>query len=330
MTRPGPDASTLLALYEFVAANQQFRQALVTSQAVGKDQVTSFSAVLSFTSFLFQNAHRTTRASLYAYLITFALTIISEDATTAKLICETSAPVRLCRQRPPYLPAVAKPNRPYVAAFVDICVDAMNHNLRKRLDVPFYRQNLAILSRLLGHLAKAHTKISYHWQELWRSLLSFVRFLTTYAEDMRLLPNALDLVNDVVDLLTLALTTGEAFLPDSSSYDDLFYKLVESGEALSSLRTAFHLAKADEQSPVNNLIGVSKHYQELIDEHHKGRGTTLSSSEVSKIIKMGYDTLPIAARDNADPVEKFREADWKTVLKKVARVAVTDAASLVG
>ena len=68
---------------------------------------------------------------------------------------------------------------------IDIFVDGVNHNLRKRLDTVFYQQTIVVLSRILSHLAKTRTKLQYHWSELWRSLLSFVRFLTTYADELK-------------------------------------------------------------------------------------------------------------------------------------------------
>lgn len=262
-------------------------------------------------------------------MINLILLVLVEDTVSAKLLCETAAPVRLCRQRPPFLPLPSKAERPFATAILDIMVDGINHNLRKRLDTTFYQQNIVILSRMLNHLAKTRTKLKHHWSELWRSLLSFVRFLTTYVEELKTLSGTFALVQHLVDLLTLALTTGESFLPDSASYDDLFYKLVESGEALASLRTAYSLAKPNDRSPINTLIGVSKHYRELIDEYHKGKTTNLSPREVNKIIKSGYETLSIEAREGLEIGEPFREASWKAVLKKVARVAVADASTLV-
>lgn len=284
---------------------------------------------LSYTSYSFQHAYRTTRSSLYAHLTIILLWILVEDPTTATLLSETTATVRLCRQRPPYLPPPAKEDRPYMAAILDIFIDGINHNLRKRLDTVFYNQSIVVLSRILNHFAKTRAKLTYHWSELWRCLLAFVRFLTTYAEDLNTLPGTTSVVRDLVDLLTLALNTGESFLPDSASYDDLFYKLVESGEALTNLRTAYNLAKPDDRASINTLIGVSTHYREMIDEHHKGRSTNLSPREVSKIIKMGYETLSIETREGLEIGKTFREADWKSVVKRATRVAVADAAALV-
>lgn len=211
---------------------------------------------------------------------------------------------------------------------IDIVMDGMNHNLRKRLDVKFYQQSMDVLSRILSHLTKTRTKLVYHWSELWRSLLSLTRFLTTYADDLRNLPDIHKLVESLVDLLTTALSLGEAFLPDAASYDDLFYKLVESGDSLVKFRDTYSLSKPDAITPVNTLIGVSKHYRELI-ETQKSKSTHLTPREVNKIIKQGYDTLSIETKESLDHAERFREADHKVELKKIARVAVTDAAGLV-
>lgn len=135
------------------------------------------------------------------------------------------------------------------------------------------------------------------------------------------------LVHSLIDLITMSLTSGEAFLPDPAAYDDLFYKLVEAGDALVEFRTAYGLEKSEDAASINTLIGVSKHYGELIAE--KGKSTNLSPKEVSQVIKQGYETLSIEARDGLDQFEKYREADHKVELKKIARIAVADAKAMI-
>jgi hypothetical protein len=223
---------------------------------------------------------------------------------------------------------LAKGERTYTVAIIDLVVDGLNHNLRKRLDVKFYHQSLIVLSRILSYLAKARTKLTYHWAELWRSLLSFVRFLTTYADDVKHISGVTQLAEQLADILTIALTSGEAFLPDGPSYDDLFYKLVESGDALIKFRDVYQLGRPDSKRPINTLIGISKHYEELIKEQ-KSKVTHLTPAEVNKVIKQGYDTLSIETKEGLDNVEKFREVEHKIELKKIARVAVADAAALI-
>ncbi|KAK3675148.1 hypothetical protein LTR78_005082 [Recurvomyces mirabilis] len=324
--QPGSETATLLTMYDFVQSNKLFCNRFVSQPAQDKTETTPFTTFISFSSYLYQHAYRSLRASSYAYLTLLTLLILIEDPTIAKLLCDTTAPVRLCRQRPPFLP-LPKPDRPYAAAILDLLTDGINHNLRKRLDVAFYIQSLTVLNRLISYLSKIRTKLSYHWSELWRTLLSLVRFLNQYADDIRSSLGSQDLVGAVVEVLALALTSGEAFLPDASAYDDLFYKLVESGEALTKLRDTYNLAKADDkkQSAINTLIGVSQHYKELIDSH-RAKKEHLSPREIDKIIRQGYDTLSIETRDGvAEQVKIFREADHKSELKKIIRVVVADA-----
>lgn len=326
--RPANETATLLAVYDFALANKLFCHHFISLPSAGKGEAAPFSSFLSFTSYLGNHAYRSSRASSYAYLTLLILLNLVEDAILAKLLCETTTPVRLCRQRPPLLPLM-KGDRPYITAILDIMMDNINHNLRKNLDISFYQQSFAVLSRVVAYLAKSHTKLPYHWSELWKTTLSFIRFLTTYADNLQRLPNLQGLVDGAVDLLSTSLSNGEAFLPDAAAYDDLFYKLVESGEALTKFRDAYNIAKVEERSSINTLIGVSKHYQELI-ETQKNKATVLTPREVSRIIKQGYETLSIETKDGLEQQsERYREADHKVALKKIARVAVGDAANLV-
>nr|POE90629.1 upf0588 membrane protein [Quercus suber] len=333
--QPGVEASSLLTLYDFTLANKVFSHLFISAPAIDKKHAAPFSNLLSFSSYLFQHAYRSQRASSYAYLSLLTLLIVVEDPILARLLCDISTPVRLCRQRPPHLPLPSNHERTYTAAIIDILVDGMNHNLRKRLDTGFYIQILAVLSRLLHHLARTRTKLLYHWSELWRSLLSFTRFLNTYPDELRTLSGTPELVSTLADLLVLALTTGEAFLPTAAAYDDLFYKLVESGDALTKFRDSYFTssdATAHARASLNTLLAVSKHYQTLIDAQ-RSKKDHLSPREVNSIIKQGYETLAFdtTGGDDADAaMHPFREADHKTELKKIARVTVADAALLVG
>ncbi|CAG5155381.1 uncharacterized protein ALTATR162_LOCUS3633 [Alternaria atra] len=322
---PGPEVGVLLSTYDFANANKVFCFNLVKSVSADKsEQPSSLSAYLSLTSYMFQHAHRSARAALYTYLSLFVLQILVEDQILAKRLCsdESKLSVRLCRQRQPYLPVVRGERVP-AAVILDMMSDAISHNLRRRLDVDFYILCLGVLLRLLSHLGRTKTRITYHWSELWRTLLSFVRFLTTYESDIKSNYKSSGMINILVNLLAFALSSGENFLPDPAAYDDLFYKLVESGDTLIKFRDAFGLK--GQSDSMQTLINVSSHYQSLLNE--KGR-KHLSPQEVGQVIKQGYETLSIDASEGLDRWEKFREADFKSALKKIARVVVEDAKAL--
>jgi hypothetical protein len=133
------------------------------------------------------------------------------------------------------------------------------------------------------------------------------------------------MVNILVRLLAFALSAGENFLPDPASYDDLFYKLTESGDFLVKFRDAYGLASPT--GPMQSLINVSSHYHSLLEgnENGKARSKSLSPREVSNVIKQGYETLSIDTSEGLDRWDKFREADHKPMLKRIARVVVDDA-----
>ncbi|KAF2107274.1 hypothetical protein BDV96DRAFT_506423 [Lophiotrema nucula] len=328
---PGPEIGSLLSIYDFANANRVFCFNMVTLSAPKKGEASALSSFLSLTSYLFQHAHRSTRSSLYTYLSLFILQILVEDQILVKRLCsdESKIPVRLCRQRQPFLPLV-KGDRVATSIILDVLVDGINHNLRRRLDADLYIHTLGVLLRILSYLSRAKVRVVYHWSELWRTLLSFVRFLSTYADDVKSIYRHSDMIDSLVNVLAFALSSGENFLPDPASYDDLFYKLVETGDILAKFRDAFGLASRTGRNPIQTLINVSSHYHSLLDGGEgKMKSKNLSPREVSTVIKQGYDTLSIEASEDLDRWEKFREADSKTPLKKIARVVVDDAKALV-
>lgn len=193
-----------------------------------------------------------------------------------------------------------------------------------------------------------------------------MRFLTTYSSDLSSTLHIQTLTSELVDLLTFCITAGDTFLPDPSSYDDLFYKLVEVNPILIRFRDTYtHLAtppkatntnsgKADKISTdpaftINTLISVSEHFFTLLfhadgkdkpsssangngnpsDQSPPLRKRRLSPREVHQIIKEGYSTLSITPREDIINWEKWRETDWKPQLKRIARIAVDDTRTVI-
>lgn len=198
-------------------------------------------------------------------------------------------------------------------------------------------------------------RLTYHWSELWRTLLSLMRFLTTYASDLTTNPHITTLSTSLVDLVAFCVSAGDTFLPDPASYDDLFYKLVETGPIISKFRDVYSLKPSNKKSAdkdihvgaTDTLIAVSTHFYALLFHEDKeksavaegegesaapipaSRKKNLSPREVHRIISQGYDTLSIQPPEGLSAWTRWREADWKTELKRAARCAVEDARVLV-
>src|ERR1700736_4943287 len=77
------------------------------------------------------------------------------------------------------------------------------------------------------YIPKSSANEDYHWNELWRSLLGLLKFLLAKSDDLSDSPGMTDLINNLIDLLAMSLASGDTFLPGTTDYDDLFYKLVQ-------------------------------------------------------------------------------------------------------
>ncbi|KAL1995794.1 hypothetical protein VTN49DRAFT_660 [Thermomyces lanuginosus] len=365
---PSQEAAILLSTYDFANANKLFAYNLVTHMPEKRTEESPFASFLSLTSYLLQHAYRSARVSQYGELALFTLRIVVEDPVLCKRICsdDTKRAVRLCRQRQPYLPLV-QGDRVLATVIFDIMIDTISHNLRKRLDANLYCHTIAILLRLFTYLSANKTRLAYHWSELWRTLLSLMRFLTTYVSDLTSNPQVHVLAVSLTNLLAVALSSGDTFLPDPASYDDLFYKIVETGPIIARFQAAYNLHPYPDSSsatkhpptttshphaPTNYAaidipLTVSRHFHSLLFQTDPSgasrpqslggdpapipasRKKNLSPREVHRIIKQGYDTLSIQPRDDLHAWDKWREADWKLVLKRAARCACEDARRLV-
>ncbi|KAL9592552.1 MAG: hypothetical protein Q9179_006598 [Wetmoreana sp. 5 TL-2023] len=341
---PGTDASVLLAAYDFTNANKLFCYSLV-SQAGKVEIETPFSAFVSLTSYILNHAYRSTRATLYGLLNLTTLRILIEDQTCCAKIFDPnfSISVRFCRQRQPFLPSTPTA-RPSAAAVLDIAIDTINHNLRRRLDIPLYIACINILHRLLSYLVMTRTRFPYHWPLLWQTLLSLLRFLITYASSFVNDPDLPALIDGFLAALFLAVCRGDSFLPDTNVHNDLFYKIVENGHLLPRFKEAFaNLSRLLGMAPatpnpntvksptalIDTLIGVSQHFESLLEEE-RGKGKTLSPKEVMGVIRKGCETLHLPDTEGLERWVRWREIDEKGMLKRAGRCAVEDARRLVG
>lgn len=322
---PGAEAAILLATYDFAYANKLFCHNLIILPPAAKSAEAPIASFLSLTSYLLEHAYTSSRCSLYARLNLTTLRLLLEDQILCKRICseESKSFVRLCRQRSPYLPLV-KGERVLAASILDGMIDGINHNLRKRLDVDLYILFIALIHRLLSYLGRSRTRLEYHWSELFRSLLTLTRFMAQYSSDLSNLLNIEILLDSLTNVITLSLSTGESFLSSPAAYDDLFYKLVECGETLQKFSDNYNLGKKQGNS-INTLIGVSKHYHAMLKDGVRGTQVKhLTSAQVAKVIREGYETLELRSTEGLDGWESFREKDEKSYFKKMARGVVED------
>ncbi|MCJ1309059.1 hypothetical protein MMC25_002714 [Agyrium rufum] len=345
---PSSETAVFLATYDFADANRMFASELLMCPADSKAESPS-SAFLSSTSYILHHAFRSSRATTYGLLNLTILRIAVEDPSICKQICneDMSIAVRFCRQRQPFLPPESSKLRPVAAHILDIALDAINHNIRRRLDFQLYASCIMLTHRLLCHLSTTRTHLKYHWSLLWHSLLSLVRFLIKYESDIKSSPaNVTSLLTPLLKCLALAIANGNAFLPSPAVYDDLIYKLVEINPILPRFKHAYLSflppSEAGQTSPIDIIIQVAAHYDRVLEEEKKkGKfGKTMSPDQVSKVIRQGYESLDVPGLDNVgsgagtvggglDDWERWREGDERGFVKKVGRTVVEDVKKMV-
>jgi len=82
---------------------------------------------------------------------------------------------------------------------------------------------------------------------------------------------------------------------------------------------------------MTTLLSVCNHYQALLQEHQKtSKSRHLSSEEVTKVIKDGYDSIQIAPSSPsvAGAAEgaggRYKEGEYRGILKKIWRICLAD------
>jgi hypothetical protein len=158
-------------------------------------------------------------------------------------------------------------------------------------------------------------RLTYHWSELWRTLLSLMRFLTTYATDLSTNPRTQTLTASLADLIAFCVSGGDTFLPDPASYDDLFYKLVETGPILAKFRHVFTSPSSSNTSAskpadaaaaaiiptpdtqphlasIDTLLSVSTHFYTLLFQSDGGADPTITPATAA---------VPEPASDSPNP-----------------------------
>ncbi|KAF9318125.1 hypothetical protein BG003_011780 [Podila horticola] len=276
---PDGSATILLVLYDLLYTNRRFRRVFLnfstTTSALAQlqlnnklpdpsadannktDKETGLAIYLSFASYLFQH-NRTHRTAPYTNLCLITLLILVEDPTLYPYICsipqsqdaspaihgqqisETS--VRLCRQRQPVLPKV-KQARSLGAVLLDVILGFLKHNMKKKMQIDSFRIAISIIISIASRFKSLRVRLSYHWVEMWNTLLGLVKFLHANMKVFQSLPEARDLVAEVIDLVNYFVTFGDLIMPDPASLYALYYEIVRSGiDVFSELAKEFTIS----------------------------------------------------------------------------------------
>lgn len=313
--------SLTLATYEFINANNVFARLLLETPAtdakVFKSAYPPFVNFLSLSTYLFQNQHKTTNAALYARLHLLILRLLveapSSSSVTMLLLSDDlkTKGINVCRQRAPNLPLVSEP-RLLIEGVLDAIQCALRYNMKASLDTDMYNLAFTVLFQVI-HLLRANKyKLSYIWSELWKTIISLVKFINSHPPSTNAAPAYEKLSKSISLVLASALIHGDDILSDTKDYEDLLYKFMESSVAFEKFNKLFPgLASTPSMSVINAAIN---HYKKLLQEQpgtakksffsfviggggatsaSAAANTDLTPQKVSEIIRKGFDTLSL-------------------------------------
>ena len=110
---------------------------------------------------------------------------------------------------------------------ITMCRSRFSHlNFFFQFPQELYLHALYVIHRLLSYQKRSRVRVPYPWKELWTSLISLLKFLTSNETALVKKMDVFTVALQVTVIFNLFITYGDTFLPSPSSYDELYYELV--------------------------------------------------------------------------------------------------------
>ncbi|TIB75277.1 hypothetical protein E3Q24_00153 [Wallemia mellicola] len=156
--------------------------------------------------------------------------------------------IDICRQRRPQLP-LPKPHRPLMESILDCCIIYLRFNIPTTTNKDSFNiENtliaVHIINRVLWHIQRLQVKLSYHWYEVWSTLVHTLEILIKNWDSISDSPFKETLLNDVAFILVSSIRLGHTYI-NASSYHYLLLPVVR----MTALTSA-NLAKLPKSQPL--------------------------------------------------------------------------------
>ena len=130
-----------------------------------------------------------------------------------------------------------------------------------------YLHALYVIHRLLSYQKRSRVRVPYPWKELWTSLISLLKFLTSNETALVKKMDVFTVALQVTVIFNLFITYGDTFLPSPSSYDELYYELVRchtTFDALYSMALRYSTSGGEHKVRIPTKILIYYKQKELL------------------------------------------------------------------
>eukprot|EP00118_Oscarella_pearsei_P010758 m.68031 g.68031 ORF g.68031 m.68031 type:complete len:697 (+) comp35483_c0_seq1:52-2142(+) len=278
---------------------------------------------LTYASIALQSRSKERR---HARLCLIILTCIVEDQYANSFVHDPNMTFKVTLQRAKMRHRTVQTtqtlNQSLASTVLDLMVETLLSHLAKSMSFDMYARCLGIVHRLLCYQKRCRVRLPYHWQSLWSSLISILKFLVASEGQLMGSFNLFTLAHQVVSIFNLFVTYGDTFLPSPTTYDQLYYELIRMHQVFENLysmslrhSTTQGQWKSRAAKVANDLVNIRaivNHFIPKIDSFSATQKiASLTSEQVLEVVRLNYDTLTLKLQDNLDHYEKYSEKPYE-------------------